>query len=84
MCHLTYISHNTRRTYEKNHTRKPTRQERLSEKYAQGKGRLQINHSFKPLAQIQQKKAQVVRPDLKIDKVSVQRPANLPASFGKV
>ncbi len=61
-----------------------TRQERLSEKYAQGKGRLQINHSFKPLAQIQQKKAQVVRPDLKIDKVSVQRPTNLPASFGKV
>ena len=61
-----------------------TRQERLSEKYAQGKGRLEINHNFKPLAQIQQKQAKVVRPDLKIDKVSVHRPANLPASFGEV
>lgn len=59
-----------------------TRQERLSEKYAQGKGRLQINHSFKPLAKINQKKAQVVRPDLNISKVSVQRPANLPSSWG--
>ena len=60
------------------------RQETLSEKYAQGKGRLQIDHSFKQLDTVDVRKTQVVKPNLNIQKVSVKRPANIPASWGSV
>ena len=69
------------------------RQETLSEKYAAGGGRLDITRKdvrnilgkgFSPLAEVQKRKTQVVKPDLKINKVSVKRPANIPASWGPV
>ena len=59
------------------------RQETLSEKYAQGQGRLQIDHDFTPLTKVDTKQTEVVRPNLNINKVSVKRPANIPASWGK-
>ena len=69
------------------------RQETLSEKYAAGKGRLTISDQdvknvmgkeFSPLATVNQQIAQVVKPDLNIQKVEVKGNAEvgIPQSWG--